>query len=113
MTKIFKFYPSLKKDYRSDIIFLQECETDFLEEDLTASMSNYQLMMKTKIGSKEGCGTLFRKDRFRFVKSHDITIIEELKNNPIFEKLWKNISGDQTFMNTINERNTIFQVKCF
>jgi len=67
--------------------------------------------MKTKNGSKEGCGTLFRKDRFRFVKSHDIAIIEELRTNQKYEKLWKNISDNEAFMNTLNERNTIFQVK--
>lgn len=101
---------SIAEDYRADVIFLQECETDFLEEDLKSSMTNYQHLIKTKIGSKEGSGTLFRKDRFKFIKSHDISITDELKTNTIFEKLWKNISSNEKFLSTINERNTIFQV---
>ena len=92
------------------MIFLQECETDFIEEDLKANMRNYQHLIKPKTGSKEGSGTMFRTDRFKFVQSHDITITEELKTNPNLGGLWKNISADEAFCKQINERNTIFQV---
>ena len=73
-------------------------------------MSNYQALIKTKIGSKEGSGTLFRKDRFKYIQSHDISIIDELKSNPLFEKLWENISQNPEFKKSVLERNTIFQI---
>ncbi len=92
------------------MIFLQECETDFIEEDLKANMANYHHLIRPKTGSKEGSGTMFRTDRFRFVKSHDIVITEELKTNPTLESLWRNITANKEFCKEINERNTVFQV---
>ncbi len=73
-------------------------------------MSNHQALIKTKIGSKEGSGTLFRKDRFKLIQSHDISIVDELKNNALFSKLWSNISNNSEFQKSVSERNTIFQI---
>ena len=95
-------------DYKADIIFLQECESKFLETDLKSSMPNYYSLLKTKVNSNEGCGTLFRKDRFKYIKSHDINFINELTSNPLFRKLWQNCNSN--IKTKLTERIQILQV---
>jgi hypothetical protein len=47
-------------------MFLQECESDFFEEDLKASFPDFNHFFKTKgEKSKEGEAILIRSDRFK------------------------------------------------
>ncbi|RNA38549.1 2 -5 -phosphodiesterase 12 [Brachionus plicatilis] len=99
------------KNYNADIIFLQECETEFLDGDLRLAMSDYTAKFKGKgERTKEGEAILFRSDRFKFVKSFDISISQELQTNPIFSRLWANISKDSERKEFIAGRGTILQV---
>ena len=52
-------------DFNSDVIFLQECEKDFFEEDLRANFPDYTHNFRAKGTTKEGEAILFRSDRFR------------------------------------------------
>ena len=45
-----------------------------------------------------------------FIKSHDISIADEIKNNPIFEKLLSNLTLNNEQKELILGRNTILQV---
>ncbi len=89
---------------------MQECESDFIEEDLASCLSDYKYLFKAKGETREGEAILFRSDRFRFVKSHDISISNELKTNPTFEKVWKNLAKNEDLQKLICERNTVLQV---
>ncbi|CAF0767148.1 unnamed protein product [Brachionus calyciflorus] len=98
-------------NYNADIIFLQECETDFLDGDLKFAMADYIAKFKGKgERAKEGEAVLFRSDRFKFINSFDITLSQELQNNPSFEKLWQNISKDTERKEFIAGRGTVLQV---
>lgn len=47
-------------------MFLQECDSDFYEEDLKATFqTDYVIKFKSKGESKEGECILFRKKRFK------------------------------------------------
>jgi len=53
-------------DFNSDIMFLQECESDFFEEDLKAAFPDCDHFFKTKgEKTKEGEAILYRSDRFK------------------------------------------------
>ena len=53
-------------DFNSDIMFLQECEKDFFDEDLVTALSHeYTLKLALKGDTREGEAILFRSDRFK------------------------------------------------
>jgi hypothetical protein len=70
-------------------------------------------VFKPKGEVREGEGVLFRKDRFRLVKTHDISLTAEFKSNPVFERVWNNISKNEEFATMVGGRNTILQVKTY
>ena len=92
---------------------MQECESDFFEEDLESSFRDeFTLKFKSKGESKEGESILFRFDRFKFINSHDISIAKEFNENVLFEKLLTNLSFNQA-KELITGRNTILQVNIY
>ena len=46
----------------------------------------------------------------RVIKSHDISISNELKKNPLYERVWQNLCKNEELQKLIGERNTILQV---
>lgn len=93
---------------------MQECDSDFFEEDLESSFrGEYTLKFKSKGESKEGESILFRFDRFKFINSHDISIAKEFSENVLFEKLLTNLSLNQEVKELITGRNTILQVNIY
>ena len=60
-------------NYKSDVIFLQECDSDFYEEDLLSNLNEeYTLKFKAKGESKEGECILFRTNRFKYISKISI-----------------------------------------
>ncbi len=58
---------SIFQDYNADIVFLQECDETFFENELTCILGSqgYLHFIKLKGDAREGEAILFRKDRFR------------------------------------------------
>ncbi len=66
VTRVLSILTMLCLDFNADVIFLQECETEFFEEDLKSSMVDYQFHLKLKgEKAKEGEAILFRSDKFK------------------------------------------------
>lgn len=90
---------------------MQECEIDFFRDDLMPSLNEqYGGHVKFKGVGFEGEAILYRLDRFKFIKSHDIVITDELKENPIFAKLWQNICECESYKELILKRTNVLQV---
>ncbi len=96
----------LVQDYKSDIIFLQECESDFFEEDLVSSLSNeYTLKFKSKGESKEGESILFGKNRFKyFYFFHAFFLINFNTYKNIKTKKLKDLSNHMTSRSLMKSR---------
>ena len=85
---------------------------DFFEEDLSLNMPNYigKFVHKSE-KTKQGEGILVRSDRFKFIKSYDLCLNEEIKSNPLFERLYANICKNEEVKNRMLSKRTVVQVK--
>lgn len=102
--------------YKADILCLQEVDRSFfnglLKDAMLQNSVSYEGYLRLKpqdVG--EGCAIFFRKDKYRYVMSHDIEdMVEELHSNKLFEDLFDKISKVETVYMKLKERKFCLQL---
>ncbi|CAF0767130.1 unnamed protein product [Brachionus calyciflorus] len=96
-------------NYNCDVIFLQECNSEFVFNDLNVCMPHYECLFNEKSGlTAEGEAILIRSDKLRLVKSYEINFAQEFKSNKAFKEMRHKFSKTKKLL--INEKGNILQV---
>ncbi|OWA51605.1 2',5'-phosphodiesterase 12 [Hypsibius exemplaris] len=99
--------------YNADLMCLQEVDTKHFEHHFLRYFRRhgYDGAVQRKKGAvAEGVATFYRKDKFRLVSQHDITITDAMFENPVFAEMAAAVSGKAKLKESIMERGTPAQV---
>ncbi|RNA38544.1 2 -5 -phosphodiesterase [Brachionus plicatilis] len=96
-------------NYNCDIVFLQECDADFVLNDLNACMCDFKCLFLEKSRlTNEGEAILIRNNKLKFIKSFDINFAEKFKTFDDLKFLRDLLNKDQ--LSLICDKGNILQV---
>ncbi|KAG8431033.1 hypothetical protein GDO86_019537 [Hymenochirus boettgeri] len=98
--------------YRADLLCLQEVERETFEGSLGSVLGATGLdgTFRVKEKQHEGLATFYRRDRFRLVSQHDVTLAETLREDPVQSDLRHRLAGFPAVWDSVMRRSTALQV---